>query len=116
MKSVLSTKILTPSQRELLLNAGLGFAHYSAINIEFKDFELPSDKVDHLIFTSQNGVNSYLKNQVELTGKLVFCVGTKTKTRLEESGAKVVEIAQNSSELRKIILKSYKNSSFLHKQ
>ena len=128
-KSVLSTKLLTASQQELLLNAGLQFAHYDAIKIELLEFELPQEDYDFYIFTSQNAVRSFLKKtkslpspggeglglparQVGVRG--TFCVGEKTKSILEKNGAKVVEIAQNSAELAQIIVKSYQNSTFLH--
>ena len=43
MKTVLSTKILTPSQKELLLNSGIGFVEYNALEFEFLDVEIPMD-------------------------------------------------------------------------
>lgn len=114
MKSVLSTKILTRAQQELLLNAGLSFTHYNGIKIDFLNFELPKDDFDFLIFTSQNGVRSYIKKGGGLALKKAFCVGEKTKFLLEKNGYKVIEMGQNSSEIAKIITKNYKNSSFLH--
>ncbi|NKI31079.1 uroporphyrinogen-III synthase [Croceivirga thetidis] len=114
MKSVLSTKVLTHSQQELLLNAGLGFTHYNAIKIAFLDFEMPEEDFDFYIFTSQNAVNSHIKAQPDFKQKEVFCVGEKTKSLLEENGLKVREIAENSLKLAQIILKRYQNNSFLH--
>lgn len=128
-KSVLSTKLLTASQQELLLNAGLRFAHYDAIKIEFLDFELPNANFDYLIFTSQNAVRSFLKKTKSLPSpwgeglglpagqagvRGTFCVGEKTKSLLEKKGLKVLETAQNSAELAEIIVESYQNSAFLH--
>ena len=112
--SVLSTKVLTTSQQELLLNAGLGFTHYNAIKIAFLDFEMPEEDFDFYIFTSQNAVNSHIKAQPDFKQKEVFCVGEKTKSLLEKNGLKVREIAENSTKLAQIILKTYQNNSFLH--
>lgn len=39
MSTVLSTKILTPVQKQLILNAGIGFVEYDAIKIEHLKFD-----------------------------------------------------------------------------
>ncbi|NND64229.1 MAG: uroporphyrinogen-III synthase, partial [Flavobacteriaceae bacterium] len=54
---VLSTKILSPSQKELLLNAGLSFVEYNALNVQFLEFEMPP-KVENAIFTSQYAIDA----------------------------------------------------------
>lgn len=114
MSSILSTKILSASQKELLLNAKLNFVEYNAIKVEFLDFKI-DEAFDYYVFTSQNGVRSFLKKTVRLSAvkNKVLCVGEKTKMLLEENGLKVIEMAENSSELSKIISKRYKNVSFL---
>lgn len=117
--TILSTKILSLAQKELVLNSGLGLVEYDAIKIEFLDFKVDK-KVDNYIFTSQNGVRAFLKNQNkspsplgEGLGERVFCVGSKTKSLLEENGLKVTEMASNSIELGQNIVKNYKKESFL---
>lgn len=117
--TVLSTKKLSLSQKELLLNAGTAFVEYNAIKIEFVDFEI-DDNYNNLIFTSQNAVRAFLKKQSKSTsptgegqGARAFCVGEKTKSILEENGLKVIKKAQNALELGKIIAKEHKNESFL---
>lgn len=119
--TILSTKVLTSTQQELILNAGLGFSHYNAISINFLKFSWPNEQFDHLIFTSQNGVKSYLQNKIPsgsknygLEAKGIFCVGEKTKSLLEQNRLKVIEMAQNSLELAQNIAKTYQNRSFLH--
>ncbi|HAV55222.1 MAG TPA: uroporphyrinogen-III synthase, partial [Aequorivita sp.] len=82
MKSVLSTKKLSPSQRELLVNAGISLVDYNAINIEFVPFKAPNT-VENAIFTSQNAVKAYLNEKDHLpsplegegSGVRMFCVG-----------------------------------------
>jgi uroporphyrinogen-III synthase len=111
---ILSTKKLKLNQRDLLLGAGISLVDYDAITITFLDFETPS-AIENAIFTSQNGVLSFLnKRQPLATVKNCFCVGDKTKALLEENGLKVQEVAQNSKELSEIIVTNYKNSSFLY--
>lgn len=114
MSSILSTKILSLPQKELLLNAKQNFVEYDAIKIEFVPFKIDFD-YDYLVFTSQNGVNAFLKQTVSSSGveNKVLCVGEKTKSLLEQNGLKVIEMAENSKKLGKIISKAYKNSSFL---
>ncbi len=108
--TILSTKKLSEAQKELLLNSGLGYIEYDAIQIELLDVEI--DKaVEHAIFTSKNAVLSILNSKFKI--QKCFCVGEKTKKLLEEKGLQVLETAQNASDLAQIIVKKYKNESFL---
>ncbi len=111
MKRVLSTKILSLSQRELLLNSGIAFVEYDAIEIEFQDFEAPST-IQNAIVTSQNAALSIISKNLSI--EHCFCVGDKTKAILEENGLNVTKTAQNASELAQFIAKSYKNEGFLY--
>jgi len=110
LATVLSTKKLSVAQRELLLNAGLGFVDYDAIAIELVNFEY-SGVVANAIFTSKNAVKAVLQTGINVSN--CFCVGQNTKKLLEESGQKVIETAQNASDLAKIITKLYKNDAFV---
>lgn len=114
MSSILSTKILSLAQKELLLNAKQNFVEYDAIKIEFIPFKIDG-AYDYLVFTSKNGVKSFLQNAIcsSKVQNKAFCVGEKTKLLLEQNGLKVVEMAKNSKELGQIISKTYKTSSFL---
>tara|TARA_B100000795_G_scaffold99911_1_gene73502 strand:- start:34040 stop:34696 length:657 start_codon:yes stop_codon:yes gene_type:complete len=114
MKSILSTKSLKKEQINKLLEAGMTVVDYDAISIAFLNFDCP-DKIENAIFTSQQGVFSFLNKKNNLsTIKNCFCVGTRTKELLEEKGLKVLEMAQNSLELSKIIAKKYKKSLFYY--
>ncbi|SHG77960.1 uroporphyrinogen-III synthase [Flagellimonas flava] len=114
MRTVLSTKILTPQQRELFLNSGLGLVEYDALQIEFLEAAIPAS-FPHLIFTSKNAVKAFLAQKTTLkpAAFTVFCVGEKTKALLEDFGLKVTEMAPNAVELAQLIAKNYKNESFL---
>ncbi|MAW96082.1 MAG: uroporphyrinogen-III synthase [Leeuwenhoekiella sp.] len=124
---VLSTKKLTPSQKNLILGAGFSMVEYVAIKIDFLDFNLPQ-QLENLIFTSQNAVKAFLKKLVERNvsnanvnqpplleeraGVRCFCVGSKTEALLLKNGLKVVKTGQNASELADFITKNYKNEHF----
>jgi len=111
MKSVLSTKILTQSQKELLLNASVQFVHYNAISIEFLDFDLPKEHFDYYIFTSQNAVNAVIKKSI--APKACFCVGDKTKQLLESHGFQVMMVASSAEKLASIVTTNYNSNTFL---
>ncbi|SNY95153.1 uroporphyrinogen-III synthase [Flagellimonas pacifica] len=113
-KTVLSTKILTPSQKELLLNSGIGFVEYNALEFEFLDIAIPPD-YSNLIFTSKNAVKAFLRQSDDsnVLNFHAYCVGEKTKSFLEEKGLKVVKMAQNASELGHFIVKNHRNERFI---
>ena len=114
MKTVLSTKILTPSQKELFLNSGLGLVEYDALHIELLETEIPSG-YESLIFTSKNAVKGFLNLTKDLdhSNIRVFCVGDKTKAVLLENRLNVVKSAENAFELANFIVKKHKNDRFL---
>jgi uroporphyrinogen-III synthase len=110
---VLSTKKLLQNQRELLLNAGLSFLEYDALDITFLPFALPT-KSTHYIITSQNGARVFLAQQQQLSDATFFCVGEKTASLLSENNQNVVKIAKNGADLARFIIKHYKNEAFTY--
>jgi len=114
MRTVLSTKVLSHSQKELFLNSGIGLVEYNALKFNFLEVDIPQH-ITHLIFTSKNAVRAYLGQSPQLQGSKhkVFCVGEKTKKLLEENGLKVVKMAENASELARFIEKQHKKEHFL---
>ncbi len=111
--TILSTKILTPPQQELLLNAGLGFVHYNAISTKCLEFEMELN-LDVYLFTSKNAVMCFLKRYPgDGHGQKVFCVGEKTAQLLTEKGFTVIAFAENAQKLANIISKAYRAYSFL---
>lgn len=112
MRSVLSTKRLTLAQKELLVNSGLSFVEYDAIEISAVDFSIPAH-IQNAIFTSGNAVDIVFQNQPEKPKiDTVFAVGDKTTEKLRGFGQNVVKTAQNASELVNYIQKTSKNGSF----
>lgn len=113
--TILSTKKLATNQQELLLNAGLSYVEYNAIEIKIVDFTL-SRKLKNIIITSQNGAIQFLNkaNTHSTTVENCFAVGNKTTALLEKNGIKVVKTAQNGEELARFIAKNHKNESFTY--
>jgi len=107
--AVLSTKILTKTQKELFNDSGMDVIDYDAISIEFLDFEAPQF-VKNGIFTSQNAVRSILGKNIQISN--AFCVGEKTKQLLEENGQNVVKMYEYASELAEFIQNNYQNEEF----
>jgi uroporphyrinogen-III synthase len=108
--TILSTKKLSIAQKELILNAGLGFVEYEAIAIKLLEVNIKNE-VQNAIFTSKNAIKA-IKNS-EMNISKCFCVGENTKKFLQENGLNVIETAQNATDLANIIVKKYKNESFL---
>ena len=112
MKTVLSTKKLTQSQRSLLLNAGIGLVEQDFIQIVPINFEI--EKLpQNIIFTSKNAAKIVLEKEILLKGKSIFCVGDKTEAFLKKENLKVVEKAENAAELAQKIVEFHSNEQFL---
>lgn len=114
MKTVLSTKILLPSQKELLYNSGLKVEEYNALTIEFLKVTIPPE-YQYYIFTSKNAVKAFLQQTqgVNRSHYYAFCVGEKTKKLLEENGLKVIKMMKNAADLARFIAKNRKKDTFL---
>ena len=133
MISILSTKRLTPSQKNLILGAGFSVVEYDAIDIEFADFKLPQG-LEYLIFTSKNAVTAFLKkiretkavnNSIRNTEMLLsapdnseienykcFCIGPKTEALLVNNGFEVIKSPLNAKELAYFITEKYNKDHF----
>lgn len=107
---VLSTKKLTPSQREIISNTTINIVEYDAISIE----KLPFTNelfAENAIVTSQNTARILIASKAQL--KNVFCVGKKTAALLIENRYNVVKISKNASELASFIVEKHKKDSFM---
>ncbi|WP_239985600.1 MULTISPECIES: uroporphyrinogen-III synthase [Arenibacter] len=114
--TVLSTKILTASQKAILTNANITVEDYDATNIEFI-----TPKIDpvfkNIIFTSQNTIKAFLNivspKNLKKNSYSAFCVGEKTKLVLEKNGINVLEMANYGAELAEILVNKHSNETFL---
>lgn len=111
--SILSTKKLSSEQKQALLDADFDVIDENFIETKTKDFSLKNVS-DNLIFTSQNAVQSVLKNpeSTKLKDKTVFCVGSKTKALLEQNGFTVEAHTGYASDLAEIISLIYSDKTY----
>lgn len=106
---VLSTKILTQDQKQILKDASIKLIEYSSIQIDF----LPFDEdiiADNAIITSQNAAKAVIDKKILIRN--CYCVGEKTKSFLEENGQNVNKMKQNASDLAHFISKNLNNEQF----
>jgi len=107
---VLSTKKLTPSQREIISNTNIDLTEYNAISIERLAVKI-TEKIENAIITSQNAARIIIESKTPI--KKVFCVGNKTTALLIENGYFVSKTTKNALELARFIVKNQKNTSFV---
>ncbi|WP_264520096.1 uroporphyrinogen-III synthase [Flavobacterium sp. N1994] len=110
---IVSTKKLSDKQKQQLLSANFSVSDEDFISIQNKDFEIDSIN-EYLIFTSQNAVESVLRNEkiTDIKTKKCFCVGEKTKGLLEQNNFEVLVYSDYASELASIICNQYSKNSF----
>ncbi|QBZ97187.1 uroporphyrinogen-III synthase [Flavobacterium sangjuense] len=110
---IVSTKKLSDKQKQTLLSADFSVFDEDFIRIQNKDFEIETIN-DYLIFTSQNAVESVLRNKrlAEIKSRKCFCVGEKTKALLEENDFEVVADSDYAAELASLICNQYAKNSF----
>ena len=112
---ILSTKILSPIQKNRMIELGARYTERNFIEIEAIPFTY-SEARHTLLFSSQNAVQSvFSKTDFKrlLKNKKCYCVGKKTKANLEEKGLKVTHFEENASNLADFIIKNAKNEDFL---
>ena len=115
---ILSTKILTESQKDLLKPLEIELIEYQAISVSYLPFE-PDRNFDHYLITSQNAVRSLLahfKGSPDpefLMSKSAFCVGKKTSALLEHIGIQVAHFEDNAEALGLYLVNQHPKSSFL---
>ena len=108
--TVLSTKKLSLSQKNLFLNSGLSLVEYDAINIEFLDFEFPESEIKNAIITSKNTAKAIIERKLSIQN--CFCVGEKTAGFLKNHNFNIREIADYGKDLAEIITKKYRDEKF----
>lgn len=109
MPTVVSTKKLTHSQRNLLLQAGVGLVEYDAITIKTEDFEVEGS-IENAIITSQNSVKNLVDQKVQIEN--CFCVGEKTKAMLEANGYQIKVMTNYGKQLAEIIVNDFADLEF----
>ncbi|MFD0931772.1 uroporphyrinogen-III synthase [Psychroflexus salinarum] len=110
MPSVLSTKLLSPSQKNLLLNAGLSLTEYNAIQTKALDLptSISEESYQNVIITSQTTVELIKDFKIGAC----FCVGEKTALKLKSLGFDVKIIAENGNALAQQLIENHPELSF----
>lgn len=115
---ILSTKILTLAQKELLAPLDIELTEYEAISISYLPFDMPED-FDYYLITSQNAVRSLLAhlksaaNPQDIFNKSAFCVGVKTSALLGRSGFHVAHYEDNAEALGRYLVAQQPDHSYL---
>lgn len=108
--TVLSTKKLSPTQKNLLLNTGLSLVEYDAINIDFLDFHFESETIKNAVITSKNAAKAVVKKGIKLQN--CFCVGEKTAIFLKENNFNIAAQENYGKDLAKKIISEYAEEYF----
>lgn len=112
-RTILSTKILTVPQQQLLLHSGLGYVHYDILKIAMVEYmTLDSSQLEQVIITSQNAlpaITSHLNNL-----KKIYCVGSVTAQRLEELGIVPQVTTANALELAHYLVQHFPDHQFTY--
>ena len=106
--NILSTKELATPQTELF-KKDIGYKMSDFISIRYNRMKpnLIKNSIDNVVITSQNGVEALLQNfsQAELSFKNIYCVGRRTKRKIERQISKVTHVENSAAELAKYLIK-----------
>ncbi len=113
MARILSTKKLLPNQKQYLLNAGLSVVEADFIRVTPYSFSTGGLK-QNFIFTSTNAFKSFVahKDAENFRNTKIFCVGSKTREVIEQTGFTVAASADYAEELAKIINEEHRDKTF----
>lgn len=106
---ILSTKVLTPPQRERLLHAGFALVERAFIKTNPLDFKAPA-YVEKAIITSTNALAPLKENGIRI-GQC-FCVGQKTAAALRKAGYSTEITAISGTALAKELIEKYRGQHF----
>lgn len=113
---LLSTRLLTEEEKHQLETLGYEVHQMESIRVKLLEFDMP--EFTNGIFTSQNALKAFMRNEQSLEriqkGVRAFCVGEKTTALAKSTGMHIVEIANNSEELAQKIASNYKSESFVY--
>ena len=106
--NILSTKELATPQTDLFKKE-IGFKMSDFISIRYNRLKpnLIKNSIENVVITSQNGVEALLQNfsQAELSFKNIYCVGRRTKRKIERQISKVTHVENTAKELAKYLIK-----------
>ena len=115
MIRLLSTKPLLPEEVEIFAASGFQVETLPFIRVRTLDTLAPFPKADFSIFTSRNAVEAVLKVPAAkaLAPHKAFCVGEKTRKRLESAGWEVIASFGYAQQLANYLVEQYASYSFV---
>ncbi|MAJ31141.1 MAG: hypothetical protein CMC18_00600 [Flavobacteriaceae bacterium] len=118
MRKIISTKTLSASDKNHLLQAGVSLIEYDTLKIETLPFSIASN-YDTYLFSSQNAIvalKQYWKNQntAHLHRASIYCVGEKTAQGLKDLGLSVLKHFDNAQQLIEFLKTQDFKSCWLH--
>lgn len=106
--TLISTKLLSEAQQELLLNTGIGIVSYDALRVEKLPVLTAEMNTKFIIITSSNAISALAT--LEKEAHHLLCVGSKTVTKLQQLGFQVLYSAQHARDLAQYIIKNHKGN------
>lgn len=103
VNTILSTKKLLPTQKDLLSDFSVD--EIELIEINYQNFQLP-ESIKNVVFTSKNAVLGLFNKFPDLKFEKVFCVGDKTANILEAKNISITLKASSAKSLAEKIIKS----------
>ncbi len=110
--TLFSTKKLTASQQELVLNTGIGLVHYDILKTTARSFDPLHIDTKALVITSKNAIPA-LKKIKQQPGQL-YVVGHITGELLKAEGFAVTIVATNARELAAYIISQNEQASLTY--
>ena len=116
MKTIVSTKILTETQKSVLSGIDMQLIEHNFISVNLLPIKL-SFPYNLLIFTSQNAVKSVLQHPLAaaLKNSIMLCVGERTAQLLEKSGFTVRCFFDYATDLTKYLSANLKDFEKMHR-
>lgn len=115
MIRLLSTKLLSPQEVEIFAASGFQVETLPFIRVRTLDTLAPFPKADFYIFTSGNALEALQRHPAAkaLAPRRAFCVGAKTRERLESAGWEVVASFGYAQQLANYLVEQYAGYSFV---
>jgi uroporphyrinogen-III synthase len=110
-ESLLSTKLLTESQQELVLNANVGVTHYDVLKTKTIPAAAASS-FKNVIITSKNAIPYLIGYNKRIEN--LYCVGSTTAALLAENLIPVHHVEQNAAALSRYLIKNHSKEHFTY--
>ena len=115
MIRLLSTKLLLPQEVEAFVALGFQVESLPLIRVQLSETIEAFPQADFAIFTSGNALEALQRHPAAkaLAPRRAFCVGAKTRERLESAGWEVVASFGYAQQLANYLVEQYTGYSFV---